>query len=55
LGGYVKHTNERWVRCDDFDGKIVFYRLIDKNKWEEYAALFMDGKMVKIVDRTEDE
>ena len=55
LGGYLKHTNEHWVRCDDFDGKIVFYRMLDKHKWEEYAALFMDGRMVKIVDRTEDE
>jgi hypothetical protein len=55
LGGYLKHSNERWVRCDDFDGKIIFYRMLDKDKWEEYAALFMDGKMVKIVDRTEDE
>ena len=59
LGGFLKHSNEHWVRCDDFDGKIVFYMPFTnddgKRIWHEYHALFMNGKMIKIENRTEDE
>ena len=53
-GGYIKHFNQRWVCCDEFDGEIRFYRE-DKNnggyynnRWIEYKALFMNGQMLKI-------
>jgi len=59
LGGFLKHSNERWVRSDDFDGKIIFYMPFTndegKRVWHEYHALFMNGKMIKIEDRTKDE
>ena len=54
LGGYIRQFNERWVRCDDFDGNIVFYREDVENggwkngAWIEYSALFMDGKLLRI-------
>jgi hypothetical protein len=54
LGGCLKKFNERWDMCDKFDGLIRFYREDKKNggwkddKWIEYKALFMDGKILKI-------
>ena len=51
LGGYFKQFNQRWVRCDNYDGLIRFYRPgDDKNTWIEYKALFMDGKIIKFTD-----
>jgi len=53
LGGYIRHDNERWVFCNDFDGLIRFYREDKENggykedNWIEHEALFMDGKMIK--------
>lgn len=52
FGGHLKQFNQRWVRCDDFDGVVDFYRGIDQNKtWIEYHALFMDGRMLKIREK----
>jgi hypothetical protein len=59
LGGYLHQFNYRWIRCDDFDGLIRFYRADEENgdikndAWVEYKALFMDGKMIKIT-KTDD-
>jgi hypothetical protein len=52
LGGYIRHDNERWVFCYDFDGLIRFYRVEKEGdesdtKWIEHEALFMNGKMIK--------
>ena len=41
-------SNERWVCCDDFDGVIRFYYYRTEEDQEEYQALFMDGRMLKI-------
>jgi hypothetical protein len=50
LGAYIKQSNHRWVRCDDFTGDIVFYREVDKTykKWHQYTATFINGKMTEI-------
>jgi hypothetical protein len=48
LGGTIVQSNERWVRCDDFDGEIRFYYYRTDEDQEEYKALFMDGRMLKI-------
>ena len=41
-------SNERWVCCHDFDGLICFYYWRSEQDQEEYQALFMDGRMLKI-------
>ena len=50
FGGHMKTSNHHWVRCDDFDGSIYFYRYMKYNSihWVEYKALFMNGQMIKI-------
>jgi hypothetical protein len=50
FGMYENQSNHHWVRCDDFDGNIVFYRNVDKTykKWNQYSALFMNGRMIKL-------
>jgi hypothetical protein len=48
LGGTIVQSNERWVRCDDFDGELRFYYYRSNEDQEEYRALFMDGQMLKI-------
>ena len=48
LGGTVVQNNERWVCCDDFDGEIRFYYYRSEEDQEEYKALFMDGRLLKI-------
>ena len=48
LGGTLVQSNERWVCCDDFDGLIRFYYYRSEEDQEEYKALFMDGRMLKI-------
>jgi hypothetical protein len=52
FGGYYKKVNVQWKFLSDFDGAVRFYRMDDDNDniWIEYKALFMDGKIVKIVD-----
>ena len=59
FGAYMKEISHEWVFCGDFDGKIRFYRE-DKenggyknNAWIEYSALFMDGRMIKLVQTNE--
>lgn len=54
FGHHLETSDHRWEPCDDFDGTIRFYRE-DKdnggykaNKWIEYKALFMDGKLLKL-------
>jgi hypothetical protein len=55
VGGYFKRNNERWVKCEDFDGSIRFYREDEKNggykndAWIEFKALFSDGQLIKMV------
>jgi len=58
FGGHLKQFNQRWVRCDDFDGVVDFYRNLDtehpgsgNNNWLEYHALFMDGRMLKLHEK----
>jgi hypothetical protein len=55
LGGHMKTSNHHWVRCDDFDGTIYFYRVDEYKDWTEYKALFMNGQMIKIKKIENDE
>jgi hypothetical protein len=54
FGGYLKEISHEWEFCNKFDGLIRFYREDDENggykenKWIEYRALFMDGKIIKL-------
>jgi len=48
FGGTIVQSNERWVCCHDFDGEIRFYYYKSEEDQEEYKALFMDGRMLKI-------
>ena len=48
FGGTIHQSNHRWVCCDDFDGVIRFYWYRSEEDQEEYQALFMDGRMLKI-------
>ena len=48
FGGTIVQSNERWVCCDEFDGLIRFYYYRTEEDQEEYQALFMDGRMIKI-------
>jgi hypothetical protein len=54
LGGHLNTWNHHWVRCNDFDGLIRFYREDEDNggykndAWIEYKALFMNGKIIKL-------
>ena len=48
FGGSIKQSNQRWVRCNEFDGEIRFYYYRTDEDQEEYQALFMDGCMLKI-------
>ena len=48
FGGCIKQSNQRWVHCSDFDGEIRFYYYRSEEDQEEYRALFMDGRMLKI-------
>ena len=47
FGGHIKRDNLRWEKCEKFDGLIRFYRFENK-VWDEYNALFMNGKLIKI-------
>jgi hypothetical protein len=48
FGGSIKQSNHRWIQCTDFDGEIRFYYYRTDEDQEEYRALFMDGRMLKI-------
>jgi hypothetical protein len=54
LGGYFTEVSHEWKFCNKFDGLIRFYREDKENggykedKWIEYRALFMDGKIIKL-------
>jgi hypothetical protein len=48
LGGEIRQSNHRWIQCADFDGEIRFYYYRSNEDQEEYRALFMDGRMLKI-------
>lgn len=54
LGGYLTEVSHEWKFCKNFDGLIRFYREDKENggykedKWIEYKALFMDGKILKL-------
>ena len=48
FGGSIRQFNQRWVACEDFDGLIRFYYYKSEEDQEEYQALFMDGRMLKI-------
>jgi hypothetical protein len=47
-GGYLKQYNHHWVCCHEFDGLVRFYYYKSEEDQEEYQALFMDGRMLKI-------
>jgi hypothetical protein len=48
FGGSMRQSNHRWVCCDTFDGLIRFYYYRSNEDQEEYEALFMDGRVLKI-------
>lgn len=54
FGHRLETWDHRWEPCDDFDGAIRFYREDKENggykadKWIEYKALFMNGKLLKL-------
>ena len=48
FGGYLKEVSHEWVFCHKFDGLIRFYRTLGDDAWEEWNALFMDGKIIKL-------
>jgi hypothetical protein len=48
FGGSIKQSNHRWVLFKEFDGEIRFYYYRTDEDQEEYRALFMDGRMLKI-------
>jgi len=48
FGGSIRQSNHRWVACQDFDGEIRFYWYSSEDDQEEYRALFMDVRMLKI-------
>lgn len=48
FGGSMKQSNHRWSHCADFDGNLRFYYFRSREDQEEYRALFMDGRMIKI-------
>lgn len=50
IKGYLKHSNERWVRCDDFSGKINFYTSGPNKTWIEYVATVENGVVLTIED-----
>ncbi len=55
LGSRMETSNHRWECCHEFDGVIDFYRSEDNDKtWIEYHSLFMDGKLIKIKNVSDD-
>jgi hypothetical protein len=51
IGGGLEEISFEWVFCNKFDGVICFYRPIENDtqrEWEEYKALFMNGKLIKM-------
>jgi len=53
FGGYLDEISHEWCFESMFDGAIRFYRDLGKDEkgeyiWEEYKALFMDGKLIKM-------
>ena len=53
FGGHLEEVSHCWEFCEDFDGSVRFYREDKENggwkndKWIEYKALFMNGKIIK--------
>jgi len=55
FGGYLDKKNPRWEPMMFFDGLIRFYRAAeDRKAWIEYRALFMDGKIIKFTEVTDE-
>ena len=53
FGGYFERKNVRWEPLMDFDGLIRFNRPgKNRDTWIEYKALFMDGKIIKFTEVT---
>lgn len=48
FGSSIRQSNHRWSHCADFDGELRFYYYRSETDQEEYRALFMDGRMLKI-------
>ena len=52
FGAYINQFNKRWVECQDFSGKVRFYREDlergghDQNAWVEWEAEFKCGCMI---------
>jgi len=53
FGWCLREISHEWKFMNKFDGMIRFYRDIGKDEnehyiWEEYRALFMNGKIIKL-------
>jgi hypothetical protein len=48
FGGHLEEQSHEWKFMSHFDGLIRFYRTLGDDEWEEYKALFMDGKIIKL-------
>jgi len=49
FGGHLEEVSHEWIFQDEFDGLIEFGKYHDDTgEEEEYKALFMDGKMIRI-------
>lgn len=55
FAGYLEPVSSEWKFLNNFDGLIRFYRQDENRKWIEYKALFMDGKIIKLVEVPNDE
>lgn len=55
FGGYLEKKNVRWEPLMYFDGQIRFYRSgANRDTWIEYKALFMNGKIIKFTEVTDE-
>lgn len=55
FGGYLEKKNVRWEPLMYFDGQIRFYRAgANRDTWIEYKALFMNGRIIKFTEVTDE-
>lgn len=47
FGGHIEKFNQNWIRCDDFNGAMRFYRTVS-DEWIEYNVIFKDGMLVDL-------
>lgn len=55
FGGMLEKVSSQWVPQHQYSGQIEFYRHLDKTYkvWEELIAFVIDGKIVKVVNKLE--